>query len=78
MSFMADDVIKASTFKATCLKLLDEVAEGHRSLTITKHGRPVARLVPITPTESTMGSVTLLAEEDEDYFTAGEDWDVES
>jgi len=38
--------IKASEFKATCLKLMDEVAESGAEYIITKHGRPVSRLVP--------------------------------
>lgn len=38
--------IKASEFKAKCLKLMDEVAETGEEIVITKNGRPVARLVP--------------------------------
>ena len=38
--------IKASEFKAKCLRLLDEVAESGEILVITKHGRPVAELGP--------------------------------
>ena len=38
--------IKASEFKAKCLKLMDEVAETGQELVISKNGRPVARLVP--------------------------------
>ncbi|MXX00410.1 MAG: type II toxin-antitoxin system Phd/YefM family antitoxin [Acidimicrobiia bacterium] len=38
--------IKASDFKAKCLKLMDEVAVSGEELVITKHGRPVSRLVP--------------------------------
>ena len=38
--------IKASEFKAKCLKLMDEVAEGGTEIVITKNGRPVSRLVP--------------------------------
>lgn len=38
--------IKASEFKAKCLKLMDEVAASGEELVITKHGRPVSRLVP--------------------------------
>ena len=41
------DTIAAGEFKAKCLKLLDEVAESRQPLTITKHGKPVARLVPM-------------------------------
>ena len=38
--------INAAEFKATCLELLDEVAESGEELVITKNGRPVSRLVP--------------------------------
>ena len=38
--------IKASEFKAKCLKLMDEVADGGGEIVITKNGRPVSRLVP--------------------------------
>ena len=38
--------IQAGTFKAKCLALLDEVAQTHESLVITKYGKPVAKLVP--------------------------------
>ena len=38
--------VKASEFKATCLRLMDEVAEKGEEIVITKRGRPVSRLVP--------------------------------
>ena len=38
--------IKASEFKAKCLKLMDEVAESGEEIVITKNGRPVSRLMP--------------------------------
>lgn len=38
--------IKASEFKAKCLKLMDEVAASGEAIVITKNGRPVSRLVP--------------------------------
>ena len=38
--------IKASEFKARCLKLMDEVADNGAEIVITKNGRPVSRLVP--------------------------------
>ncbi len=69
----------ASRFKAECLAILDQVDEMRISVTVTKHGRPVARLVPVDDTEDRplMGSVTLVAEEDEAYYTTGERWDAE-
>ena len=38
--------IKASEFKAKCLRLMDEVAESGEEIVITKNGRPVSRLLP--------------------------------
>ena len=38
--------MKASEFKAKCLRLMDEVAESGEEIVITKNGRPVARLAP--------------------------------
>lgn len=38
--------ITATEFKAKCLSLIDEVQERGSELIISKHGRPVARLVP--------------------------------
>jgi prevent-host-death family protein len=41
--------INASEFKAKCLALLDEVSKTGEGLTILKHGRPVAQVVPPAP-----------------------------
>jgi prevent-host-death family protein len=39
--------IPAAVFKAECLNLMDEVARTGQPIVITKHGKPVAQLVPI-------------------------------
>ncbi len=39
--------IPAAVFKAECLKLMDEVARTGQPVVITKHGKPVAQMVPI-------------------------------
>ena len=41
--------ISAAAFKAECLKLMDEVARTGEPIVITKHGKPVAQLAPISP-----------------------------
>ena len=41
--------VKASEFKAKCLKLMDEVAESGEPILITKNGKPVARLTAAEP-----------------------------
>jgi prevent-host-death family protein len=50
MTMEGDEVmrtIKASEFKAKCLKLMDEVAATGEPLVITKSGKPVAQLGPV-------------------------------
>jgi prevent-host-death family protein len=42
--------IPATLFKAKCLELMDQVSETGEGYTITKHGRPVARLLPLEGT----------------------------
>ena len=39
--------IAAADFKTRCLQLMDRVRETGVEYTITKHGTPVARLVPV-------------------------------
>ena len=38
--------VTASELRATCFKLIDEVAETGGEIVITKRGEPVSRLVP--------------------------------
>lgn len=38
--------IPAGEFKAKCLKLMDDAQNQHMSFIITKHGKPIARLIP--------------------------------
>jgi len=47
MPHPTDTEIGAGTFKSQCLKLMDTVAQTRVPLVITKHGKPVARLVPM-------------------------------
>ncbi|OGT47842.1 MAG: hypothetical protein A3E83_03215 [Gammaproteobacteria bacterium RIFCSPHIGHO2_12_FULL_41_20] len=56
--------IPAGEFKAKCLQLMDDVNNKHITLTITKHNKPVAKLVPIDATPASSfgclcGSVTI-------------------
>lgn len=39
--------IPAAVFEAECLQLMDKVARTGQPVVITKHGRPVAQLVPV-------------------------------
>jgi prevent-host-death family protein len=40
--------LSAAEFKATCLELMDRVRETGVEYVVTKHGKPVAKLVPYT------------------------------
>jgi len=75
----AERTIMASRFKAECLAILDQVDRMKISVIVTKHGRPVARVVPLETNEArpTMGSVRLVAEADEAYYSTGERWDAD-
>ena len=39
--------IPAGSFKARCLAIMDEVKTKRETVVITKHGEPVAKLVPV-------------------------------
>ena len=58
--------IPAGDFKAGCLRLLDQVAETREPLVITKHGKAVAKLVPIPPEQDLFGALagSVLAKDD--------------
>jgi len=51
--------VKASEFKAKCLQLMDEVAASGETVIITKHGKPVAKLmqVGVQPPKSIFGAL---------------------
>ena len=69
--------IAASEFKATCLALLDLVAESSEEIVITKHGRAVARLVPMPrPPMGLIGSVTY-PDDDALLSPTGDAWDAD-
>ncbi len=65
--------ISASRFRATCLKLLDDIARSGDELIVTKRGRPVAKVVPVESPEELRapvrddlrGSITYLVDDDE-------------
>lgn len=57
--------IPAGEFKAKCLNIMDEVNKSRRSVIITKHGKPVAELIPFQEERPKLfgklrGSVTVL------------------
>lgn len=43
---MTTQIISAAEFKAKCLHLMDEVNKTKHAITITKRGKPIAKLIP--------------------------------
>lgn len=67
--------IGAAKFKAECLSLLENVpAEG---ITITKHGKKVARLLPYRETNvELIGSLRDKLQISGDLLSTGSDWEA--
>ncbi len=57
--------ISVSQFKAQCLAVFDDVEKNHVEITVTRRGRPVARIVPFAPAQSLRGSVEFLVPDEE-------------
>ena len=69
----------AGEFKARCLQLLDRVAASGEPLTITKRGRPVARLGPLPPGRALFGALAGSVRAEHDLVApVGEPWKAEA
>jgi prevent-host-death family protein len=73
-------VIAAGQFKARCLALIDQVSRTRQVITITKRGKPVARLVPLEEVKprSLYGFFSgHVVEEGDIVSPTGEPWEAE-
>lgn len=75
----APNKIPAGEFKAKCLRLLDQVHQQRFQIVITKRGKPVARLVPVTEDAPDIfgrmkGTIEILGDI---VSPTGEVWDAE-
>jgi len=69
--------IAAAKFKEQCLAILDEVAP--EGIVITKHGRPVAKLIPIRAESADLiGSLKGKLRVKGDILSTGINWRAES
>ena len=72
--------VKASEFKAKCLKLMDDLSNNGGEIIITKNGLPVSRLVPYREKPDSLfgidrGKIEILGDIVEPVDTV---WEVES
>ena len=74
---MTTKTIGAAQFKAKCLAILDEV--GPEGIIVTKHGKPVAKLIPIEADSAHLiGSLKGEIDVKGDILTTGVTWNAES
>ena len=58
MTMVMTEKMPAGEFKAKCLKVLDDVQRQRKQVIVTKRGKPVAKLVPVSDhPESLIGSM---------------------
>ncbi|MBC7979259.1 MAG: type II toxin-antitoxin system Phd/YefM family antitoxin [Armatimonadetes bacterium] len=71
--------ISVTQFKATCLGLIDQVQKEKSRITITRHGKPAAELIPISASSPgklfgrSKDATVILG----DLLSTEEHWDVE-
>jgi len=74
---MSAKTIGAAQFKEKCLAILDEV--GPEGIVVTKHGKPVAKLIPIKEDSAHLiGSLKDEIEVKGDILSTGVRWNAES
>ncbi len=71
--------LKASEFKARCLKLMDEVQKTGEEIVITKNGKPISKLVPYRLKASTLFGLhkAKISSLDKDIFSSDETWEAD-
>lgn len=76
---MKETTVSVSEFKAKCLGLLDEIAVQGKTLTITRHGRPIARVTPVAkPSHRLRGSWKSIVRVRGDivHFNVADEWET--
>jgi prevent-host-death family protein len=70
--------IPISELRDRLLSLVDQLPR--EGVLITRHGRPIAKLIPLaSPKADLIGSLpNIIVDPDDDLFSTGERWDAES
>jgi prevent-host-death family protein len=68
--------LKASEFKAKCLKLMDEVQSSGEEIVITKNGKPVSKLVPFRFRSATLFGLhkNKISSLEQDIYATDDQW----
>ena len=69
--------MSVSEFRQRCLALMDDLPP--EGILITRHGHPLAKLVPVNQScADLIGSASVLYDNEDALFSTGERWDAES
>jgi prevent-host-death family protein len=68
--------VPATEFKTHCLSLLNEVANNRETLVVTRHGKPIARIVPYATDQDENPLKDSVAFETDLVEPIDEPWDV--
>jgi len=74
----SDEVLPVSEFKARCLEIFETLRRQGRDLVVTKHGEPIARVVPVRGREPLRGMLAGQLEIPEDIVEVdfSGDWEA--
>ena len=72
-------VLPVSEFKSKCLSIIDEVFSTHIERIVSKHGKPMVRIVPVSDKKKAVfgcmkGTVHIKG----DIYSTGESWNAEA
>ena len=74
---MKSRTVAAAEFRNACLKLMEEVRKHRVPLTVTRRGKPLVRIVPVSQPPATRTLVGTIVHEAEEIFSTGETWEAE-
>jgi prevent-host-death family protein len=74
----SDEVLPVSEFKARCLEIFETLRRQGRDLVVTKHGEPIARVIPVRDREPLRGMLAGQLEIPEDIVEIdfSDDWEA--
>jgi prevent-host-death family protein len=72
--------MSAAKFRAECLQVLDTVQAARTEVLITKRGKPVARIVPVSDSPRSgygaLRNITTIVDENDELLSTGDNWHV--
>lgn len=70
--------VPAAQFKNSCLRLMEDVSKHRTPITVTKRGKPLVRVVPISEPQRRACLIGTVEYEADDIFSSGESWDADT